>query len=95
MSTHNHLNRFFDYLQIADRVRALAILSKMYFNYIAKNVNELNDDDLDEYCFLIAFISDIAVCENKYVAEDRQTILEELYRTGYYRQPGRGKHDKA
>lgn len=91
MTTHDHLNRFLEYLDYAELPGALAVLTKVYFAYQATpGVPELlNDEEKDELTLIMAMFADMARAEGKYLVNDRNEILEDCY--GYPQE--RSSHD--
>ena len=89
LSTHFLLNRFYDYLQMAEPARALSVLTKLYFKYVTipEAARPFNDTELDEFALIILMFADIAAKEGNYVSADRDQLLEELFRDGYYQWP--------
>lgn len=88
MTTHDHLNRFFDYLEYSNPSRALAVLTKLYFAYhtIPQAGKVFSADDLDEFALIVEMLADIAKNEGEYLAEDRSHLLREVY--GSYQKGG-------
>lgn len=90
MTTHDHLNRFLQYLDFAELPGALAVLTKVYFAYQATpGVPELLDEEeKDELTMIMAMFADMARAEGKYLAKDRQQIMKDCYQ-----QPGERSSD--
>jgi|GEM_PF-1214639 len=80
-TTHNHLNRFFEYIEMAEPSRALAVMTKLFFAYhtLPKAGKIFSEEDLDEFALLTNMLADIAIEEGRYLAADREDLLRELY----------------
>lgn len=81
LTTHNHLSRFLEYLEYAELPGALAALTKLYLAYqmIPEAPQLLNNEEKDDLSLIIAMFADIARAEGRYLSEDRQELLEDLY----------------
>lgn len=92
-STVEHVNRFLEYLEMAEPGKAIAVLVKLYFDYsLTSGVPPLfNAEQLDEFAHLAKFFADMAATEGEYLADDRSQLLEALY---YNAKPGGDDDEK-